>query len=101
MKELKIFYLENCPYCRKAMAALKELKTENPDFEMVGIEWIEETRFPEIADRFDYYRVPSIYSGDDKLYECRPGDDYDEIKRRIENALTTAMEEMKRPVNKL
>ena len=92
IKEIKIFYLENCPYCRKAIAALKELKTENPDFEKIGIKWIEETRFLEIANSFDYYCVPSIFCGDEKLYECSPGDDYNEIKRQIENALKTAVE---------
>ena len=65
MKELKIYYLEGCPYCRKAMTALEELKAENPEFDKVGIEWIEETRSPEIADKFDYYRVPSIFCGDE------------------------------------
>ena len=65
MKELKIFYLEGCPYCRKAMTALEELKAETPEFDKVGIEWIEETRSPEIADKFDYYRVPSIFCGDE------------------------------------
>ena len=89
MKELKIFYLESCPYCRKAMKALKELKTENPDYENVKIKWIEETRSPEIADSCDYYWVPSIFYDEEKLYECSPGDDYNEIKRQVENALRT------------
>ena len=92
MKKLKIFYLENCPYCRKATAALKELKAENPDFEKVDLEWIEEANHPEIADQYDYYRVPSIFCGDEKLYECSPGHDYDEIKRQLGNALKSAAE---------
>lgn len=90
MKELKIFYLENCPYCRKAKDALNELKTEDPDYEKVNIKWIEETRSPELADSYDYYRVPSIFYGDEKLYECKPGDDYDEIRRQVEKAVKTA-----------
>ena len=90
MKDLKIFYLENCPYCRKAKAAWEELKTEDPGYGKVRIEWIEETRSPELADRYDYYRVPSVFYGGEKLYECDPGDDYAEIRRQIGKAVKTA-----------
>jgi glutaredoxin len=90
MKELTIFYLEGCPYCRKARAAIEELKSVNPGFGKVTVRWIEETLSPEIADRYNYYRVPSIFFGDEKLYECSPGDDYSEIRRQAERALTAA-----------
>ncbi|MBQ3356088.1 MAG: glutathione S-transferase N-terminal domain-containing protein [Oscillospiraceae bacterium] len=93
MKELKIFYLEGCPYCRKAAEALMELKTETPAYEKVRIEWIEETRSPEIAGKYDYYYVPSIFCGEEKLYECSPRDNYGEIKRQLETALHTAAAE--------
>ena len=91
MKELKIFYLENCPYCRKAKDALKDLITDHPDYGKVNTEWIEETRFPKIADGYAYYRVPSVFYGDEKLYECDPGDDYVKIRRQIAEALKTAL----------
>lgn len=91
MKEFMIFYLENCPYCRKAKDALKDLKNENPAYEKVNIKWIEETRSPELADSYDYYRVPSIFYGDEKLYECDPRDDYDEIRRQVEKTLKTVV----------
>lgn len=90
MKELKIFYLESCPYCRKAMDAVQELKRESSDYEKVNIKWIEETIHPEIADNYDYYRVPSIFFGEEKLYECSPRDDYKEIKQQVGNALKIA-----------
>ena len=92
MKKLTIFYLEGCPYCRRAAEAVRELQAEDPSLEAVGIEWIEETVHPEIADLYDYYRVPSIYLGDEKLYECSPGDGYGEIRRRAEQALRLASE---------
>ena len=92
MKKLIIFFLEGCPYCRKAKDALNELKAGDPDYEKADIEWIEETRFPELADSYDYYHVPSIFCGDEKLYECSPGDDYGEIRRQIGKALKTAAE---------
>ncbi len=92
MKKLRIFYLESCPYCIKAADALKELKTENPDFEKVETEWIEESRSPETADNYNYYYVPSIFCDDVKLYECSPGEDYSEIKRRFAAAFRAAAE---------
>lgn len=91
MNKLKIFYLDTCPYCRKAKDAIKELRLENPSFENVKIEWIEETIHPEIADQYDYYRVPSIFLDDKKLYECNPKDDYEEIKKQIEQVLKLSL----------
>ncbi len=92
MKELKIFYLQHCPYCRKAMRAFEELKSGNPAYGETPVEWVEETEFPQIADAYDYYRVPSIFCGEKKLYECSPSDGYDEIKSRLKRALDTAAE---------
>ena len=90
--KLTVFYLDGCPYCRKAREAVLELKSENPSFEKVDIKWIEENANPEIADAYDYYRVPSIFSGDEKLYECSPGADYSEIKQQFERAMQSASE---------
>ena len=88
MQKYTIFYLANCPYCRKAMDALKELKAEDPSIEKAEIEWIEESVHPEIANKYDYYYVPSIYCGDKKLYECSPRDDYNKIKLQLGLALS-------------
>ncbi len=93
MKELTIFYLESCPYCRKAMDAVKELVSERPAYGKVAIEWIEETRSPRIAESRDYYYVPSVFYGEEKLYECSPRDDYGAIRRQMERALKKALEE--------
>ena len=90
MKKLTIFYMESCPYCRKAVDAVKELRSGNSLYEKAEIEWIEETVQPDIADDFDYYYVPSIFCGDKKLYECSPKDDYNEIRRQVEGALKYA-----------
>lgn len=89
--KLTIFYLENCPYCRNAIRAAKELETELPGFSPDLINWIEERQHADIADRYDYYRVPSIFLGDRKLYECSSSHDYDEIKRQLKNAVETVL----------
>ena len=92
MKTLKIFYLDGCPYCRRAREAVRELTAKHLEYAKAAIEWIEESRFPEIADKYDYYRVPSVFWGEEKLYECSPSDDADEIKRQMERALQIAVE---------
>ena len=93
MKKLTIFYLEGCPYCRDAARAVKELRAEAPGFLTVQIEWIEERRNAKIADRYDYYNVPSIFFGDVKLYECKHGDDYGTIKQQVKRAVAFAVRE--------
>jgi len=91
MNKLTIFYLEGCPYCRSAMRAVQELEKELPGFSADAIEWIEERRCASVADRYDYYRVPSVFFGQKKLYECSPSDDYGIIKARIRQAAEAAL----------
>ena len=87
-KKLTILHLDNCPYCHKARRALDELCEENPAYRGVAVEWIEEARESEAASRYaDYYYVPTIYAGEEKLYEAHPGDDYETIKAAVKAAL--------------
>ena len=90
MPKLTVFYLSHCPYCRMAREAVRELQSGDPGFQTVVIDWIEESEHPEIAERYDYYRVPSVYLGDLKLYECSPQDGRSEILSRMEDALRKA-----------
>ena len=87
MKEIKIFYLETCPYCQKAKTAYAELLEEKPAYGEIRAEWIEESVHPDIADRYDYYRVPTIFWGDKKLYEAFLLQDYAAIKQSVREAL--------------
>ena len=90
MNKLTVFYLAGCPYCRSAMRAVQELGQELPSFSPDRIEWIEEREHADVAERYDYYCVPSVFSGDRKLYECRPGDDYTVIKAQLKRAIEAA-----------
>lgn len=90
MKKLKLFYLETCPYCINAQKALSELLTEHPSYESIEIEWIEESRDPFTAGRYDYYYVPAVFMGDQKLYEASPSHDYYAIREHLRDALNTA-----------
>lgn len=66
---MKLFYLENCPHCKRARAWLEELFTENPEYRNVPIDMIEESKQVELANSYDYYYVPCIFDGHQKLHE--------------------------------
>lgn len=69
MKEFKLFYLENCPYCVKTRQYMAELRKENPEYQSIELEMIEEREQAELANTFDYYYVSTFYLGDEKLHE--------------------------------
>ncbi len=68
MKAIKLFYLENCPYCRQARAIMEEL-LKNPKYQGLEITMIEESRQKELADQYDYYYVPTFYVEEEKICE--------------------------------
>lgn len=68
MEHIKLFYLANCPYCRQAFAYIEKLK-EQEAYKDIEIDLIEESEEPDIADRYDYFRVPAFYLGDKKISE--------------------------------
>ena len=57
MKRVKVFYLKNCPFCKKALRYIEELKAEHAELAAVDIEMLEESELPDVADKFDYYYV--------------------------------------------
>jgi hypothetical protein len=84
MKRITLFYLENCPFCKKAMAAIDELKKQDR-YKDIEIEMIEESKQPEVADKYDYYYVPTFYIDGRKVHEG--GIFPDEVKAVLEQAL--------------
>ncbi len=72
MKKVTMFYLTNCPHCKKAFDMIDNLKGINPAFKDIEIETIEEKQNPEIADKHDYYYVPTFYVDNKKLHEGVP-----------------------------
>lgn len=91
MKKLTLFYLKDCPYCHNARRALRELEEENPAYASAPVEWIEESERPDCAARYDYYYVPSVFLGQDKLYEATPGERYEDCKAHMRAALDAAL----------
>ena len=86
MKEIEIFYLSSCPYCRNARKAIAELCEEKPAYDSLQLKWIEESEQPAIAEQYDYYSVPSLFYKGEKLYEAHFTHSYDVIKGHIRDA---------------
>ena len=91
MKKIKLFYLENCPYCHYAKRAVKELCAEDAAYAAIKIEWIEESRCPAIAEQYDYYYVPTVFFDGNKLYEAHPSEDYASCKANLKRAFDTVL----------
>ncbi|MDE6952383.1 MAG: glutaredoxin [Erysipelotrichales bacterium] len=66
---MKLFILENCPHCIRAMNWIKELYEEYPKYRDIPIELIDEAKDNELADSYDYYYVPCFFEGNVKLHE--------------------------------
>ncbi len=61
--------MKECPFCKKAFRYIEELKREHPELQTVEIDTVEESEQPEIADRYDYYYVPTFYVDGKKVHE--------------------------------
>ena len=48
---------------------MDELTSENPVYKNLKIQMIDETKDPEVADKFDYYLVPTYYVDGEKVHE--------------------------------
>ena len=68
MKTIKLFYLKDCPFCKKAFAYIDELKKQDA-YKDIELELIEESEESELADQYDYYYVPTFYIGGEKVHE--------------------------------
>lgn len=86
--ELTIFELDGCPYCRQEREIIAELCGEHPEYEAISIRRIDESKEPQLADQYDYYYVPSIFCGKEKLYEADPSRSRQEAKTRIAAVLS-------------
>lgn len=75
MKKLTMFYLENCPHCRRAFSMMEELQSNNPKYSNVEIELVEESKNVQAASAHDYYYVPAFFLEGDKLFEGVPSMD--------------------------
>ena len=61
--------MESCPFCKEALHWMDDLFKENAAYKSLEIEKIDEVLHPDIADRYDYYYVPTYYVDGKKLHE--------------------------------
>jgi len=87
MQPLTYFFFEGCPYCSAADRWLKSIISEHPEYADIEINKIDERKQPEIANRYDYYNVPTFYLGNEKLHEGAA------TRTRIEAVLARAYSE--------
>ncbi|MCR5088915.1 MAG: thioredoxin family protein [Oscillospiraceae bacterium] len=92
MKDILMFYLDDCGYCHKAHKALEELMSESPEYRNLTIRKVEESKQPCLADSYDYYAVPTFYVGNRKVFEAHIGMSYDDIKAAVRSALDAALD---------
>lgn len=92
MKKVICFHLSECPYCHQAQRAIDELIAEDPAYGTVEVEWIEENEHPEIIARYDYQATPSMFIGNEKLYEAYLFEPYEECKLHVRSVLDRALE---------
>ncbi|MGB7594116.1 MAG: glutaredoxin, partial [Erysipelotrichaceae bacterium] len=56
------------PYCNEAKGYIEELLKEDR-YKDIRIDWINEGKEAELANKYDYYLVPTFYLGQTKLHE--------------------------------
>lgn len=70
----KITYIKTswCPYCAQADRILKQLQEENPAYENLEIDVVDEEVLPEKASQYDYHLVPNFWVEEEKKMEGVP-----------------------------
>ena len=71
--------------------AFAELRQENAAYAGVIVDAYEETEHTEIVSKYDFYYAPTLYVGEEKIYEAHPGDDDAKIKANVKKALDAAL----------
>ena len=93
MKKITMFHIEECKYCDFARQAIAELREEDPEYAKVEIEMINEDEYPEITENYDYWSVPSLFIGHDKIFEAALFMPYETIKDGVKLAFDKVLEE--------
>lgn len=82
-----MFTMAICPYCKKAIAISEKLQQQAP-YKDVEIEMIDESVYPDIANKYDYFYVPTYYVDGKKLHEGAA--DEEDIKAILDAACNGA-----------
>ena len=87
MQKVTMFIIASCPYCREAMCFIDELYKTDKRYRDVPLEQIDERKHPEIANKYDYYYVPTFYVGEKKAHEGASS--LQAVKRVFDEALNS------------
>lgn len=85
MKEVLLFVLEGCPYCKEALKWQEELREEHPELATLNIRIVDEKKEAAFAETFDYYYVPCYFVDGVKMHEGAA------TKEKVEAALRSAL----------
>lgn len=69
MKPILMFMLKGCPYCKKALNWMEELKNEDPKYAEIEVQMVDEQEQAELAEKYDYFYVPTYYVDGEKVHE--------------------------------
>lgn len=69
MKQITLFILKYCGYCRRALQLIDAVKAEHAELQPVPIRIIDEGEQRELARQHDYYFVPTFYIDSVKIHE--------------------------------
>ncbi len=84
MKSVLMFIIEGCPYCKKALRYMEEIMEETPKYKEIPVRIVDENLYPEFAEEYDYYYVPTFFVEDEKVHEGAA--EKDDIRRVFEKA---------------
>lgn len=69
MKPILMFKLKGCPHCRQAEQYMAELMQEHQEYQTIPLRIVDENEEKALANRYDYYYVPTYYVGEEKMAE--------------------------------
>jgi thioredoxin 1 len=84
LKQILMFIIASCPYCKKAMGYVEELMKEKPEYKNIPFRIIDETVETEFAESYDYYYVPAFYADNEKVHEGEAAKD--DVRKVFEQA---------------
>ena len=76
-----------------ASATCAELREENPEYNKVEIDMVDELEHPELIENYDYWSVPSLFIDHDKIFEAALFMPYETVKDGVKLAFDKALED--------
>lgn len=69
MKDILLFILPDCPYCKLALRIQDQLLESHPEWRDLPLRIVDEGVEVDFANAHDYYYVPTWYVGSEKAFE--------------------------------